>query len=103
GGGRRGRARGRRGDQGGAARPARSLAGRLARRAAALGGVAPPRVAAHARRGARAPPGAPHMRKLTSFFFLATLFVATFEKAHWTFAGHVGISDILAILFLISF
>ena len=43
------------------------------------------------------------MRKLTSFFFLATLFVATFEKVHWTFAGNVGISDILAILFLISF
>jgi hypothetical protein len=43
------------------------------------------------------------MRKLTSFFFLATLFVATFEKVHWTFAGNVGISDILAILFLVSF
>ncbi len=43
------------------------------------------------------------MSKLTSFFFLATLFVATFEKVHWTFAGNVGISDILAILFLISF
>ena len=43
------------------------------------------------------------MRKLTSFFFLATLFVATFEKVHWTFAGNVGISDILAILFLASF
>jgi hypothetical protein len=43
------------------------------------------------------------MRKLTSFFFLATLFVATFEKVHWTFAGNVGISDILAILFLSSF
>jgi hypothetical protein len=43
------------------------------------------------------------LRKLTSFFFLATLFVATFEKVHWTFAGNVGISDILAILFLVSF
>jgi len=43
------------------------------------------------------------MSKLTSFLFLATLFVATFEKVHWTFAGNVGISDILAILFLISF
>ncbi|HUZ80876.1 MAG TPA: O-antigen ligase family protein [Gaiellaceae bacterium] len=43
------------------------------------------------------------MRKLTSFFFLATLFVATFEKVHWNIAGNVGISDVLAILFLISF
>ncbi|HZT90921.1 MAG TPA: O-antigen ligase family protein [Gaiellaceae bacterium] len=43
------------------------------------------------------------MRTLTSFFFLATLFAATFEKIHWNVAGNVGISDILAILFLVSF
>jgi hypothetical protein len=40
--------------------------------------------------------------KLTSFFFLATLFVATFEKVHWNIAGNVSISDVLAILFLAS-
>jgi hypothetical protein len=43
------------------------------------------------------------MTKLTSFFFLASVFCVTFEKIHWTFAGTVGLADILAILFLISF
>jgi O-antigen ligase len=43
------------------------------------------------------------VRKTTSFFFLATLFVATFEKIHWNIAGNVGISDVLAILFLVFF
>ena len=38
------------------------------------------------------------MKRVTSFFFLATLFCATFEKVHWTFAGNVSIADILAIL-----
>ena len=70
--------------------------------AAALGRVAPPRVAPDARRGARAAAGAARVRRLTSFLFLATLFVATFEKVHWNIAGTVGISDVLAILFLAS-
>jgi hypothetical protein len=43
------------------------------------------------------------VRKTTSFLFLATLFVATFEKIHWNIAGNVGISDVLAILFLVAF
>jgi hypothetical protein len=43
------------------------------------------------------------MRRATSFFFLATLFVATFEKVHWNIAGNVSISDVLAICFLILF
>jgi hypothetical protein len=43
------------------------------------------------------------MRKLTSFFFLASLFCVTFEKIHWSFAGTVSLADVLAILFLISF
>ncbi len=34
---------------------------------------------------------------------LGTLFVATFEKVHWSFGGQIGISDILAILFLVAF
>ena len=42
------------------------------------------------------------MRKLTSFLFLATLFVATFEKVHWNIAGNVSISDVFALLFLAS-
>ena len=42
------------------------------------------------------------MIRLTSFLFLATLFVATFEKVHWNIAGNVSISDVLAILFLAS-
>ena len=32
-----------------------------------------------------------------------TLFVATFEKVHWSFGGQIGISDVLAILFLVAF
>jgi hypothetical protein len=43
------------------------------------------------------------MRRLTSFFFLASLFCVTFEKIHWSFAGTVSLADVLAILFLISF
>ncbi len=43
------------------------------------------------------------MRKVTSFFFLASLFCVTFEKIHWSFAGTVSLADVLAILFLISF
>lgn len=43
------------------------------------------------------------MRRVTSFFFLATLFVATFEKIHWSIAGNVGISDVFAICFLALF
>ena len=38
------------------------------------------------------------MRKLTSFFFLASLFCVTFEKIHWSFAGTVSLADVLAIL-----
>ena len=90
------------GDRGRSARSARALAGRRARRAAALGRVAPSRVTADARRGARATAGTARVIKLTSFLFLATLFVATFEKVHWNIAGNVGISDVLAILFLVS-
>ncbi len=43
------------------------------------------------------------MRRLTSFLFLATMFCCTFEKVHWNVAGSVGIADMLAILFLISY
>jgi hypothetical protein len=43
------------------------------------------------------------MRKLTSFFFLASVFCVTFEKVHWNIAGNVSLADVLAILFLVSF
>jgi len=43
------------------------------------------------------------MRKITSFFFLASVFCVTFEKVHWNVAGNVGIADVLAILFLVFF
>ena len=37
------------------------------------------------------------------FFFLATIFCATFEKLSWNVAGSVEISDILAICFIATF
>ncbi len=43
------------------------------------------------------------MRSVTSFLFLATVFCCTFEKIHWNIAGAVGIADVFAILFLLSF
>ena len=43
------------------------------------------------------------MRRATSFFFLATLFCCTWEKIHWTFAGNVELTDMLAICFIVSF
>ena len=43
------------------------------------------------------------MRSVTSFFFLATLFCCTWEKLHWTFAGNVELSDMLALCFLASY
>jgi hypothetical protein len=41
--------------------------------------------------------------KVTSFLFLATLFVVTWEKVHWNVAGSVGLHDVLTILFLVAF
>ena len=40
---------------------------------------------------------------LTKFFFLATVFCATFEKVHWGLAGSVSLADVLAIGFVVSF
>ena len=37
------------------------------------------------------------------FFFLATVFCATFEKISWNVAGNVSIADILAIGFIVCF
>jgi O-antigen ligase len=41
-------------------------------------------------------------RVVTGLFF-ASLFVATFEKVHWSVAGEIGINDIATILFLIAY
>jgi O-antigen ligase len=43
------------------------------------------------------------VRRLASFFFLATLFCCTFEKVHWSFGGAIALSDILAICFIVCF
>jgi O-antigen ligase len=43
------------------------------------------------------------MRKVTSFFFLATIFCCTFEKVHWNFGGAINLSDLLAIAFIVCF
>ena len=37
------------------------------------------------------------------FFFLATVFCATFEKLSWNVAGSIGIADVFAIGFIVSF
>jgi O-antigen ligase len=41
--------------------------------------------------------------RLLDGLFLATIFAVTFEKVHWNVAGSVGISDVLAIVFLLAF
>jgi O-antigen ligase len=41
--------------------------------------------------------------KLTGFLFLATLFCVTWEKVQWGFGVDVSISDLLTIVFLLSF
>jgi len=43
------------------------------------------------------------MSRVASFFFFSTLFCCTWEKIHWTFAGNVELSDMLALCFLASF
>jgi hypothetical protein len=43
------------------------------------------------------------LRRLASFFFLATVFCCTFEKVHWSFGGAVSLADVLAICFLVAY
>ena len=43
------------------------------------------------------------MRKVASFFFLATLFCCTFEKVHWNFGGQLALSDVLALCFIVAY
>src|SRR5215218_4972312 len=49
-------------------------------------------------------PGGPAVTgRLTAFLFLATLFCVSFEKIQWELAGTIGLSGILAALFVLSF
>ncbi|MFL5941885.1 MAG: O-antigen ligase family protein [Gaiellaceae bacterium] len=41
-------------------------------------------------------------RVVTGLFF-ASVFVATFEKVHWSFGGQLGINDVATILFLVAY
>ena len=43
------------------------------------------------------------MSRLTAFFFLATLFCLSFEKIQWELAGTVGLSGVLAVVFVAAF
>ncbi len=43
------------------------------------------------------------MRKVASFFFLATIFCCTFEKVHWAFGSALALSDVLAIGFIVAY
>ena len=41
--------------------------------------------------------------RLTTFFFLATVFSVSFQNVYWNVAGRVNLADVLALMFLISF
>ena len=43
------------------------------------------------------------LERVTSTLFFSSLFVSTFEKAHWNVAGQIGVNDITTILFLLAF
>ncbi len=43
------------------------------------------------------------LQRVTSFFFLATLFSVSFEKIQWELAGTIGLAGILAVLFVACF
>src|SRR4029077_6132680 len=108
------------GDSRGPARPSPALGRREPRRHAALGRVAEAALARRARRGASRPPeergvtavaatagrtvAVPRVqeRVVTGLFF-ASLFVATFEKVHWSFASQIGINDIATIPLLFAY
>jgi O-antigen ligase len=41
--------------------------------------------------------------RIVAGLFFGSVFVATFEKVHWSFGGQIGINDITTILFLIAY
>jgi hypothetical protein len=41
--------------------------------------------------------------RLTTFFFLATVFCVSFQNVYWDVAGRVNLADVLALLFLVAF
>ena len=86
---------------------ARALAGRVAERRAAPDDVRaaprPPLARPRVRRPAPQPGDDRVKFRPARFFFLATVFCATFEKLNWNVAGSIEIADILAIGFIVSF
>ncbi len=44
-----------------------------------------------------------NVRRIASFFFLATLFACTFEKVHWNFGGQLALADVLALCFIVAY
>ena len=43
------------------------------------------------------------MRRLTSFFFLAAVATATFERVNWNLAGTVNISEVFGFCFIVAY
>ena len=41
--------------------------------------------------------------RLTTFFFLATIFSVSFQNVYWDVAGRVNLADVTAVLFLVAF
>jgi hypothetical protein len=41
--------------------------------------------------------------RITSFFFLSSLFCVTFEKIHWSFGADVSLADVLAAAFVLVY
>ena len=41
--------------------------------------------------------------RLTTFFFLATVFSVSFQNVYWNVAGRVNLADILALFFMYAF
>jgi hypothetical protein len=54
---------------------------------------------------AASPAGPPETigNRLTTFFFLATVFSVSFQNVYWNVAGRVNLADILALFFLVAF
>ncbi|MGH3008112.1 MAG: O-antigen ligase family protein [Gaiellaceae bacterium] len=43
------------------------------------------------------------LERITTGLFFTSLFVSTFEKVHWSFAGQIGVNDVATILFVLAF
>src|SRR4029450_14161039 len=54
-------------------------------------------------RGAGRAGAEPPVKRVTAFFFLATLACVSFEKIQWQLAGTVGLAGVLGALFVVCF